>query len=180
MPAGRKKVATDTSVRPPRRSRSERQRRTILRNFSSTNFRTASKTALPALPPSHTADIVPFATAPTILLRCYLALRALKRGVEVSQSGELREHPVYRQDAGQQRMGRIRYSTSVSGHFGNRLRIRVDGPRTYGKGPPALTGGPNCAHSLQQGGLKIRCIPNSSTRGEPRPNAPVPLPTRKD
>jgi hypothetical protein len=104
MPAGRKKVATDTSVRPPRRSRSERQRRTILRNLSSTNFRTASKTALPALPPSHTASIVPFATAPKILLTCYLALRALKRGVEVSQSGELREHPVYRQHAGQLRM----------------------------------------------------------------------------
>jgi hypothetical protein len=97
-------VVTDTSVRPPRRSRSERQRRTILRNLSSTNFRTASKTALPALPPSHTASIVPFATAPKILLTCYLALRALKRGVEVSQSGELREHPVYRQHAGQLRM----------------------------------------------------------------------------
>jgi hypothetical protein len=104
MPAGRRKVVTDTSVRPPRRSRSERQRRTILRNLSSTNFRTASKTALPALPPSHTASIVPFATAPKILLTCYLALRALKRGVEVSQSGELREHPVYRQHAGQLRM----------------------------------------------------------------------------
>ncbi len=79
----------------------KRQHRTILRNLASTDFRNASKTALPALAPSHTAGIVPFATAPTILSICYLALRALKRAVEVSQSGELREYPVYRQDAEQ-------------------------------------------------------------------------------
>ncbi len=108
MGTGSKKasVATNTWVHPPRRARpwSQRQRRTILRNFSSTHFRTASKTALRALPPSHTAGIVPFATAPTILSICYLALRALKRVVEVSQSGELREYSDYRQHAEQQRM----------------------------------------------------------------------------
>ncbi|MGB6843999.1 MAG: hypothetical protein WBE09_03800 [Candidatus Acidiferrales bacterium] len=90
-------MATNTSVRPPRRSRSERQRRTIPPNFSSADFRTANKTALPALPPSYTAGIVPFATAPTILVIFYLDLKALTRGDEVSQSGELDEWPAYRQ-----------------------------------------------------------------------------------
>lgn len=84
MPAGRKKivVAADARVRPPRRARPwwQRQHRTILWNFSSTDFRTASKTAPLALPPSHTAGIVPFTTAPPILLTCYLGLRVLKRG----------------------------------------------------------------------------------------------------
>ena len=37
-----------------------------LRNLSSTDFHTASKTALSALHPSHTAGIAPLATAPTI------------------------------------------------------------------------------------------------------------------
>lgn len=39
-----------------------------------------------------------------MLLICYLALRVLKRAVEVSQSGELYEYPVFCEDAGQQRM----------------------------------------------------------------------------
>jgi hypothetical protein len=33
-----------------------------------------------------------------MLLICYLALSAWKRGVEVSRSGELREYPAYRED----------------------------------------------------------------------------------
>jgi hypothetical protein len=37
------------------------------------DFRTASKTALLVLPPSHTAGIVPFATAPQIVIVYYLA-----------------------------------------------------------------------------------------------------------
>jgi len=91
MPAGTKKdcVATDKWVRPRRRSPplSKRQHGTILRNFPSTDFRTASKTALCTLPPSHTAGIDPCATAPRTLLRYYLALRALTH--------EWREYPVY-------------------------------------------------------------------------------------
>jgi hypothetical protein len=78
---------------------SKHQRRTILQSFSSTDFRTSSKTALRALAPSHTAGIVPCATAPKILLKYYLALRALKHAVEVSQSREWREYPAYRQHA---------------------------------------------------------------------------------
>lgn len=68
MPSGRKEVcvAADTWGRPPRRPHLwlERHRQTSLRNFYSRNFRTASKTALSLLPPSHTAGIVPFATGP--------------------------------------------------------------------------------------------------------------------
>ena len=79
MPAGREKVsvAADTRVRPRGdggRGRSVSAGR-YLRNFSSTDFRTASKTALSALPPSHTAGIVPFATAPQIVIVYYLAWR---------------------------------------------------------------------------------------------------------
>ena len=37
------------------------------------DFRTASKTALLVLPPSHAAGIVPFATAPQIVIVYYLA-----------------------------------------------------------------------------------------------------------